>query len=154
MHRSKLPPSCSLLRLSWESLARNRDVSVLIVTSDVPSVQDEVYIVCSTSPRGAQWPLSDASLVTNGAAHFVHHPKLADMDDWEQERVDEHFPHANYDIAIWEVVGDGGGHCCCYEDHPSMRPIWFVVGSLSKQYVTIRDFVLEIRAWDAAISSR
>jgi hypothetical protein len=80
-----------------------------------------------------------------------------DLSTWEEEWVDEHLPHADYDEAVWADDPDGDGiegddelgrklMRCCDEDRP-LAPPPLVVRATTKPYVTICDYVTTVRTW-------
>lgn len=90
----------------------------------------------------------------------------ANLDEWEDDRVDEHLSHADDESAVW-VQGDERNagtdenpteddeHLwddetgrklmrCCDEDRPSAQAPSIVVRSSGKSYVTIHDYVTAV----------
>lgn len=160
--------STDLLRLRWKSFGPlATSIRVAANAGDQPSAHDQTYDQGATGHH----PILASSLtqppISSIRVTQVH------LDDWEQEWVDEHLPHADYDGAVWTGGGEGvtvtgldetatedqedadqgddetGRRLMrrCDEDRPPARGPGLVVRASSKPYVTIHDYVTAVHAW-------
>ncbi|KAI4593888.1 hypothetical protein KJ359_008931 [Pestalotiopsis sp. 9143b] len=152
------------LRLRWKPLS-SLATSVHIASSarDPPSATNQAY----SQGIAGYHPISKSSL-TEPPIYLIKATQ-ANLDEWEDDRVDEYLSHADDESAVW-VQGDERNagtdenpteddeHLwddetgrklmrCCDEDRSSAQAPSIVVRSSGKPYVTIHDYVTAVHDW-------
>lgn len=86
----------------------------------------------------------------------------ADLNNWEEEWVEAHYPDGDTDQAVWVYVNpgamereeDGDGEDgegrklvrCCGEDRPRAPPP-LIVGASTMPFVTVHNYVVAVHSW-------
>lgn len=157
------PPELSvdILRIHWKPFGPLKtSVRVGANPRDPPSAEDQAY--CQTDPTAVH-PVSASSLTEPPISSIT--VTQDDLSTWEDDWVDGHLPHADYDGAVWAVAETDDGDCgsggdednrddelgrklirCCDEDRPH-TPAPLVVRASTKGYLTIHDYITTVHAW-------
>lgn len=155
------PPRVSpeFLRLRWKPFGPiETSLSVVHFPGDPPEHGDQMY------KQGEMefHPISSSSLTEPPISSITI--TQYDLNNWEDDWVECHLPHADYDGARWTVDTSDATEAnedgqtgddemgrklmhCCGEDRPSAQARQLLVQASSKPYLTIHDYVMPVHAW-------
>ncbi|KAK8121893.1 hypothetical protein PG984_010563 [Apiospora sp. TS-2023a] len=158
LRAQRQPPKLSMdmLRIRWRPFGPlEESIQVADNARSPPSPQSPAYHP-GTTPASPH-PVS-ASPLTEPAISSITVTQ-DDLNNWEDDWVDEHIPHADDDDAGTSTWVDGSGDDeddedglgrklvrCCDQSRPR-APAPLVVGPSTQPYLTVDDYIVAVHAW-------
>ncbi|ETS86657.1 hypothetical protein PFICI_00485 [Pestalotiopsis fici W106-1] len=155
------PPQVSpdFLRLRWKPFGpMATSIHVANSPGDPPSPEDQPY---SQDAMGFH-PICTSSLTEPPISSITVTQDC--LDSWEEDWVESHIPHADYDGAVWtdgseddDAVDEDDSHGddetgrklmrCCDENRPPRKSPQLEIKASSKPYLTIHDYIVAVHAF-------